>query len=119
MWYAVANAASHWIVNPLIAALAPRSSCSHWGSLKADDQRVVASPSTAARGRRAGVLGRGGGRLGAERDVDVRRVRGALRREHEEACDEGEGGGRRETARQLSEMHGDDRQVSDPAPSCP
>src|SRR3954471_441456 len=48
MRYAVANAASQWIVNPLMAALAPRSSCSHWGSLQADDQRVDWSPSTAA-----------------------------------------------------------------------
>ena len=48
MWYAVANAASQWIVNPLRAAFAPRSSCSHWGSLQAYDQRVDWSPSTAA-----------------------------------------------------------------------
>src|SRR2546430_12577013 len=34
-------------------AFAPRSSCSHCGSLNADDQRVVRSPSTAAE---AGVL---------------------------------------------------------------
>src|SRR5438445_2365416 len=48
MLYAVANAASHWIEKPLIDALAPRSACSHCGSLNADDHRVVASPSTAA-----------------------------------------------------------------------
>src|SRR5436305_158244 len=48
MSYAVAKAASHWIEKPLIEALAPRSTCSHCGSLHADDHRVVASPSTAA-----------------------------------------------------------------------
>src|SRR5258705_5860822 len=48
MWYAVANAASQLIVNPLMAAVAPRSSCSHWGSLNAADHRVDRSPSTAA-----------------------------------------------------------------------
>src|SRR6266850_5863501 len=53
MWYAVAYAASQWIVKPLMAAFAPRSSCSHCGSLNADDQRVDWSPSTAAE---AGVL---------------------------------------------------------------
>ncbi len=48
MWYAVANAASQLIVKPLMSAVAPRSSCSHWGSLNADDQRVDRSPSTAS-----------------------------------------------------------------------
>src|SRR2546423_12095615 len=53
MWYAVAYAASQWIVKPLMPAFAPRSSCSHCGSLNADDQRVDRLPSTAAE---AGVL---------------------------------------------------------------
>src|SRR5579859_5138925 len=48
MWYAVAKAASQEMEKPLIDAFAPRSIRSHCGSLQAEDQRVVGSPSTAA-----------------------------------------------------------------------
>src|SRR5882724_4226804 len=48
MSYAVAKAASQETEKPLTDAFAPRSSCSHCGSLQAEDQRVVGSPSTAA-----------------------------------------------------------------------
>src|SRR5690348_1938605 len=48
MLYAAANAASQAIENPLIEALAPRSTWSHCGSLQAEDHRVAREPSTAA-----------------------------------------------------------------------
>src|ERR1700761_6337488 len=47
IWKPVPYAASHCSTTWLIVAVAPRSTCSHWGSLKALDQRVPASPSTA------------------------------------------------------------------------
>ncbi len=47
IWYAVAYAASHCSRTWVTLAVAPRSTCSHCGSLNADDQRVPALPSTA------------------------------------------------------------------------
>src|SRR6266568_5001327 len=46
-WNAVAYAASQVKTTLLMAWVAPRSTCSHCGSLKALDQRVVRFPSTA------------------------------------------------------------------------
>jgi hypothetical protein len=48
IWNAVANAASQLSRTWQTVAVPPRSTCSHCGSLNADDQRVVALPSTAA-----------------------------------------------------------------------
>ena len=48
IWNAVAYAASQSIVTSQIVWLEPRSTCSHWGSLNALDQRVPVLPSTAA-----------------------------------------------------------------------
>src|SRR5580693_6760528 len=47
IWNAVAYAASHCSTTWVIEALAPRSTCSHCGSLNALDQRVPVFPSTA------------------------------------------------------------------------
>ena len=47
IWNAVAYAASQVITIWLIVAVWPRSTCSHCGSLKALDQRVLRLPSTA------------------------------------------------------------------------
>jgi len=47
-WNAVANAASQVSRTWQTVAVPPRSTCSHCGSLNADDQRVVVLPSKAA-----------------------------------------------------------------------
>ena len=47
IWKAVAYAVSQFRTTLLIVWVAPRSTCSHCGSLKALDQRVVRLPSTA------------------------------------------------------------------------
>src|SRR5690349_2653429 len=47
IWYAVAYAVSQLRTTWLMVAVAPRSTWSHWGSLKALDQRVPVLPSTA------------------------------------------------------------------------
>ncbi|MCP9965187.1 hypothetical protein LUX57_08595 [Actinomadura madurae] len=48
IWKAVAYAASQFRTTWLMSLLSPRSIRAHWGSLKALDQRVPASPSTTA-----------------------------------------------------------------------
>ena len=48
IWKAFAYAASHCSTTWLIVAVAPRSTCSHCGSLNWLDQRVPVLPSTAA-----------------------------------------------------------------------
>ena len=48
IWKAVAYAASQFSTTWAMVAEAPRSTCSHCGSLNALDQRVPALPSTAA-----------------------------------------------------------------------
>src|SRR6266851_4594661 len=47
IWNALPYAASHCSTTWVIEALAPRSTCSHCGSLNALDQRVAVLPSTA------------------------------------------------------------------------
>src|SRR5258708_23442002 len=47
IWKAFAYAASQFRTTWLMACVAPRSTCSHCGSLKALDQRVPVFPSTA------------------------------------------------------------------------
>src|SRR4051794_33043754 len=47
-WNAVPNAASQVSTTRQMVAVAPRSTWTHWGSEKADDQRVAVLPSTAA-----------------------------------------------------------------------
>ena len=69
IWNAVANAASQVSRTWQTVAVAPRSTCSHCGSLNADDQRVPVLPSKAALRRGAGVLGRGGGGRVVQRRV--------------------------------------------------
>jgi hypothetical protein len=48
IWKAVANAASQVSRTWQTVAVPPRSTCSHCGSLNADDQRVLVLPSKAA-----------------------------------------------------------------------
>ena len=125
MWYAVANAASHWMLKPLIVGAR--------AEVELQPLRVAPGGRPARRRvavdggarRRAGVLDRRGGRLGAERDVDLGCLRVALRHQDEQARDEGERGGHRETATpdaetrrdsvQLPAVRRGDRQVSDRA----
>jgi len=58
IWNAVAYAVSHCKTTWLIEAVAPRSTCSHCGSEKALDQRVLVLPSTAFDAGNEAILGR-------------------------------------------------------------